>query len=75
MRQHHFGKLTAEEIIIMTEETKGTQQTSPSSKLPARSPQASSLYHKIPHTSARGRDFNIKLMLAMISSSVSFNIS
>ena len=75
VRQHHFDKLTAEEIIIMTEKTKGTQQTKPSSKLPARSPKAaSSLFRKIPHDSKKGQELNIKLMLAKVSSSVPFNI-
>ena len=40
VKQHHCDKLTDEEIVIMTEKTKGTQQTSPSSKLTARSPKA-----------------------------------
>ena len=40
MRQHHFEKLTPEEVEVMAEKLKG--KTSPSSKLPARSPKASS---------------------------------
>ena len=61
--------------MVMTEKMRGTQKTSPSSKLPARSPKAaSSLFRKIPHDSKKGQDLNIKFVLAMLSSSVSFNI-
>ena len=74
IKQHHIEKLTADELISINQKAQGTEQTSPSSKLPARSPQHASLYHKISHNSARGCDLNMKLMLAMISSSVSFNI-
>ena len=74
IKSRHLEKLTNAELMNVTQKTQGTQQTSPSSKLPVRSPQHSSLYRKISHTSVRGRDLNIKLMLAMLSSSVSFNI-
>ena len=75
VRQHHYEKLSADEIMVMTEKMKG--KTSPSSKLPARSPKASSSLfsrRKISHESKKGQELNIKLMLAMISSSVPFNI-
>ena len=39
VRQHHYEKLSPDEIMVMTEKIKG--KTSPSSKLPARSPKAS----------------------------------
>ena len=32
------------------------------------------MFHKIPHDSKKGQELNIKLMLALISSSVPFNI-
>ena len=74
IKQHHVDKLTPDELCSITQKAQGTELTSPSSKLPARSPQHSSLFRKIPHNSTRGCDLNIKLMLAMISSSVPFNI-
>ena len=73
VKQHHFEKLTPEEVDVMAEKLKG--KTSPSSKLPARSPKAaSSMFRKISHDSKKGQELNIKLMLALISSSVPFNI-
>ena len=73
IKQHHIDKLTPDELFSVNQKAKGTEQTSPSSKLPARSPHTS-LYRKIPHSSPMGRDINIKFVLAMISSSTPFNI-
>ena len=75
VKQHHFDKLTHDERNDLMDKMKGT--TSPSSKLPARSPKAVSAFfsgHKISHDSKKGRELNVKLLFAMISSSVSFNI-
>ena len=75
VKQHHFDKLTHDERNDLMDKMKGT--TSPSSKLPARSPKAASAFfsgHKISHDSKKGRELNVKLLFAMISSSVSFNI-
>ena len=75
VKQHHFDKLTDDERNDLMDKMKGT--TSPSSKLPARSPKAAAAFfsgHKIPHDSKKGRELNVKLLFAMISSSVSFNI-
>ena len=74
IKQHHGDKLTAEELSSFTKKTQGTEITSPTSRLPVRTPPHSTLFPKIKQNSTRGRDLNIKLMLAMISSSVSFNI-
>lgn len=74
LKQKHIDKLSAEDLLTINLRAKGTEETSPSSKLPARSPRASSLYNKISHNSPRGRDLNIKLCLALISSSVPFTL-
>ena len=74
IKQHHIDKLTAEELYSINKKAQGTEITSPTSRLPARTPPHSTLFPKIKQNSTRGRDLNIKLMLAMISSSVSFNI-
>ena len=69
VKQHHSDKLTPEEISSMTERSKGTQQTSPSDKLPARTPKSfSGLYNKIPQNSKRGQELNVKLCLALLGS-------
>ena len=75
VKQHHFDKLTDDERNDLMDKMKGT--TSPSSKLPARSPKAAAAFfsgHRISHESKKGRELNVKLLFAMISSSVSFNI-
>ena len=56
LKQHHGDKLTPDELCSITQKAQGTELTSPSSKLPARSPQHSSLFRKIPPNSTRGRD-------------------
>ena len=70
LKQHYGDKLTADELCSIIQKAQGTELTSPSSKLPARSPQHSSLYRKIQQNSTKDCDLNIKLMLAMKSSTV-----
>ena len=75
VRQHHYDKLTDDERNDLMDKSKGT--TSPASRLPARSPKGAAAFfsgHKISHDSKKGRELNVKLLIAMISSSVSFNI-
>ena len=74
LKQHHVDKLSSEDLLTINLRAKGTEETSSSSKLPARSPRSSSLYNKIPQNSPRGQDLNIKLCLALISSSVPFTL-
>ena len=71
LKSKHVDKLSPEDLLIINYK-KGTEETSSTSKLPARSPRTSSLYNKISHTSPRGQDLNVKLCLALISSSVPF---
>ena len=47
LKQKHLDKLSAEDLIILNHRSKGSEETSSSSKLPARSPRTSSMYNKI----------------------------
>ena len=41
IKSHHLEKLTEAELFQINEKSQGTEQTSPQSSLPARSPRAS----------------------------------
>ena len=68
IKTHHLGKLSHEELF----KTKGNEQTTPTSTLPARSPRAK-LYNIISLTSKRGVELNVLLLTAMLSSSTPFS--
>ena len=40
IKQHHIDKLIPEDLLGINQKSKGAEETSPSSKLPARSPHA-----------------------------------
>ena len=72
LKQVHLNNLTQTEITGIYTKASGTEQSSPTSKLPARSPR-SVLYNKIKLDSHRGLDLNSKLCVALLSSSVPFS--
>ena len=74
LKQKHLDELSPEDLLIVNVRAKGTEETSSSSKLPARAPRTLSLYNKISQSSPRGQDLNVKLCLALINSSAPFTL-
>lgn len=70
-----MDKLSEQEHLKLNLKAQGAERTTPTSKLPTRSPSASSsLMRKVGHHSQKGREWDTLLCQAMISGSLSLNI-
>ena len=72
----HLDKISQEELNKIDDKARGNERTTPTSKLPTRSPVAvkSPMNRKLTRHSLRGREYDTLLCKAMLSGSLSFNL-